>query len=59
MSFSYMFKLIIIGDTGSFRFILDRCRKILPAAPIHRSSIQTKTLSYDRSRVWGQNDNSW
>lgn len=36
MSFSYMFKFIIIGDTGTL-WVKSRRREVLPAAPIHRS----------------------
>ena len=48
MSFAYMFKFIIIGDTGTVvsKF---RCRQVMLVAAIHRSSIQTEARSNNRS----------
>jgi hypothetical protein len=52
-----MFKFIIIGDTGNpiHHF---RGWQIMPSTPVHRSPFQTKTLSYNRSLIWSQNDHS-
>jgi len=50
-----MFKFIIIGDTGT-PLSSTRSRQILLTTTIHRSSLQTKTLSYHRSLVSSQND---
>ena len=54
MSFSYMFKFIIIGDTGTLLSI-SRRRQILPPAPVHRPPLSAETRGHHRSRVRLQN----
>lgn len=63
MSYAYLFKYIIIGDTGkAFSKVIKifnlkfRCRQILSIVAIHWQEIQTITWSDYRSRIRSKNN---
>ena len=55
MSFSYMFKFIIIGDTGTL-VPIPRCRKIMPPSSVHWPPLPSKARSDYRRWVRSKND---
>ena len=49
MSYAYLFKYIIIGDTGKkYELKYPRCWKILLITLIYREKISIETRSHDR-----------
>ena len=67
MSYSYLFKYIIIGDTGRWKQVsfLDlhsftfRGGQVLPAAPVHGQEVPAGARPHHRSWVRGSDDQHW
>lgn len=55
MSYTFLFKYIIIGDSGIVSVIIHRGRKVLPSSSVHRQKISRQALSHHRRLVRRQN----
>lgn len=42
MSYSYLFKFILIGDTGKPGILNSRCREVLPTSAVYRQALSSE-----------------